>query len=175
MEEEKMKGWIEDFTTISFILLLLGILGVCGFLFADKVFTAMEASPLPGMVNFTSAAPQVHAQATGSFQFIDGIIAFALVLLVGGSFALAFYSRGHPYLAIITVFLQLFFVIGGYFVKLFWQGFSTASPDLQAVAINNFPITNLIMTFLPFIGFITLIGIIVLYFTKSSTEYAQGY
>lgn len=170
-----MKGWLEDVYTISFILLLLGIIGVFGFFFADKVFTQMDNMEIPGGVNFTTAAPQVHAQATGQFGFIDGIIAFVLVLLVGGSFALAFYSRGHPYLAVISVFLQLFFVIGGYFTKLFWQGFSTSSPEIQAVAINNFPITNLIMTYLPFIAFITLIGIIVLYFTKSTSEYSAGY
>jgi len=170
-----MKGWIEDFYTISFILLLLGILGVVGFLFADKVFTQMESTPLPGGINFTTAAPNVHAQATGSFGFMDGVIAFVLVLLIGGSFALAFYSRGHPYLAMLSIFLQIFFIIGGYFTKLFWQGFSTATPDLQAIAINNFPITNLIMEYMPFIGFITLLGIIILYFTKPQQEYATGY
>jgi len=171
-----VKGELFDVYTISFLLLLLGILGVFGYLFADRVFTAMESAPLgSGMINFTTAAPQVHAQSTGAFGFMDGVIGFALVLLIGGAFALAFYSRGHPYLAVISIFIQVFFVIGGYFVKLFWQGFSTSTPELQAVAINNFPITNLIMTYLPFIAFLTLIGIIVLYFTKSQTEYAQGY
>ncbi len=171
-----MKGNIEDVYTISFIILLLGILGVMGYLFSDKVFTAMENTNLgPGTVNFTTAAPNIHAQSNNNFQFMDGCIAFALVLLIGGAFALAFYSRSHPYLAVISVFIQIFFVIGGYFCKLFWQGFSTATPDLQAIALNNFPITNAIMTYLPFIAFITLIGIIVLYFTKPQAEYAGGY
>jgi hypothetical protein len=171
----KMRAWVEDFYTISFILLLLGILGVVGYLFAEKSFTQMESTPLPGLINFTQAAPQVHAQATNSFQFIDGIVAFVLVLLIGGSLALAFYSRGHPYLAVITVFVQIFFVIAGYFVKIFWQGFSTSTNEINAIAINNFPITNLIMSYLPFIGFLTLVGIITLYFIKSPNDYAQGY
>jgi hypothetical protein len=104
---------------------------------------------------------------------MDGLVAFVLVIMMGASLALAFYSRGHPFLAVIAIFTQILFVIAAYFVKLFWQGFS-ANAMLNSVAINNFPITNVILTYIPFIGFVLLIGVIVLGFTKSSSEYAQG-
>ena len=146
-----------------------------GWFFADTVFTTMETTPLPGLINFTaSGSVQVHNQATGAFGFLDGIIAFVLVIMIGTSFALAFYSRGHPFLAVIGVFSQILFIFSAYFVKLFWQGFTTSTPALQAVALNHFPIANTVLTYIPFISFITLIGIIVLSFTKPNEEYAAG-
>jgi len=150
-------------------------LGVIGFYFADQVFTTMEATPLPGLIGFNTTAPKaVHAQATQTFGFIDGLVAFVLIIMMGASLALAFYSRGHPFLAVIAIFTQILFVIGAYFTKLFWQGFSTSTTALNTVAITNFPITNVILTYIPFIAFIMLIGVAVLSFTKPSEEFAQG-
>jgi hypothetical protein len=169
-----MKGGVEDVFTIAFLILLLGILGVVGWFFADSAFTSMESMPIPGGVNFTTAAPQVHQQATSTFSFLDGITAFVLVLMMGAALALAFYSRGRPFIAMITIFSQILYIIASYFIKIFWQGFSTATPALETVALTSFPITNLILTYMPFISFITLIGVIVLYFTKSNEEYAAG-
>lgn len=164
-----------DTFTIAFLILLLGILGVFGWFFADSIFNTMENTPLPGLINFNASGTQaVHQQATGAFGFFDGIIAFVLIIMIGASLALAFYSRGHPFLAVIGVFSQILFVIAAYFVKLFWQGFTTSTPELQAVALAHFPIANAVLTYIPFIAFITLIGIAVLSFTKPSSEYAMG-
>jgi hypothetical protein len=163
-----MKAGIEDVFTIAFLLFLLGILGVFGWFFADKIMTGMEG------LGMTGIPPELHGQATGAFGFMDGIIAFVLAIMVGGALALAFYSRSRPYLAIISLFIQVFFIIGSYMVKVFWEGFSKTNGEINAVAITNFPLTNLIMTYLPFISFVTLIGIITLYFTKPRTDYAEG-
>jgi hypothetical protein len=164
-----------DLYTLAFLLLLLGILGVFGFFFANTIFNTMEATPLPGLIGFNTTAPKaVHQQAIQTFGFMDGIVAFVLVVMMGASLALAFYSRGRPFLAVVAIFTQILFVIAAYFVKLFWEGFSTSTPALNSVALTNFPITNVILTYIPFIGFVLLIGVIVVGFTKPSQEYAMG-
>lgn len=170
----KFTGGIEDSYTIAFLLLLLGVLALVGFYFADKIMTTMESVSIPGVGTIATVNPALHSQATGAFGFIDGVLAFVLVLLIGGAFALAFYSRGKTYLAIISIFIQIFFLIGSYFVRMFWQAFSTSNSEFTSIAITNFPITSLIMNYMPFISFITLIGIIILFFTKPREDYAVG-
>lgn len=170
----KTRAGLEDVFTIGFLLLLLGVLGVMGWYFADQIMTGMESVTMPDGSTLATINPQLHNQSTGAFSFMDGVIAFVLVLLIGGALALAFYSRGKTYLAIISVFIQVFFIIGGYFIRIFWQGFTSSSPALQAVALTEFPLTNLIMIYLPFISFITLIGIIILFFSKPKSDYVEG-
>lgn len=63
-----------DLYTIGFLLLLLGILGVFGYFFANTIFNTMESTDLgAGIIGFNTTGPKtVHAQAIGSFQFMDG-------------------------------------------------------------------------------------------------------
>lgn len=164
----KLKGGIEDSFTIVLVVLLLGVLGIIGWYFADTFFTAFETMGLAGI------PAETHQQMLNTFGIIDGAIGFVVVCLFGGSLALAFYSRGRPFLAMLAIFIQIFFIIASYFCKAFFQAFTTATPEIEAVATGHFPIAILMMNYMPFVCFIMLLGIIILYFTKPSQEFAQG-